>query len=62
MIATSMDDRQQTWSEFAVKVACFAGGLQKLGVTADTSVAIQRTAIATLNLCLRLGRRRISTR
>ena len=40
MIATSMDDRQQTWSEFAVKVACFAGGLQKLGVTADTSVAI----------------------
>lgn len=40
MIATSMDDRVQTWSELSKKVARFAGGLQKLGVMADTSVAI----------------------
>jgi long-chain acyl-CoA synthetase len=40
MIATAMDDRQQTWSEFNSKVARFAGGLQALGVQADTAVAI----------------------
>lgn len=40
MIATSMDDRSQTWAEFEIKIARFAGGLQKLGVQADTSVAI----------------------
>lgn len=40
MIATSMDSRVQTWSEFETKIARFAGGLQKLGVGADTSVAI----------------------
>tara|TARA_R110002072_G_scaffold1780_9_gene14728 strand:+ start:5479 stop:7038 length:1560 start_codon:yes stop_codon:yes gene_type:complete len=40
MIATSMDDREQTWAQFNGKIAKFAGGLQKLGVGSDTSVAI----------------------
>ncbi len=40
MIATAMGDRVQNWTEFAEKVARFAGGLQRLGVTNDTSVAI----------------------
>jgi long-chain acyl-CoA synthetase len=40
MMATSNGDRVQTWSEFNDKVARFAGGLQKLGINDDTSVAI----------------------
>lgn len=40
MIATSMGDREQTWAQFEAKIARFAGGLQKLGVGPDTSVAI----------------------
>lgn len=40
MMATSNGEREQTWSEFNDKVARFAGGLKKLGVGADTSVAI----------------------
>jgi long-chain acyl-CoA synthetase len=39
-MATCDGDRTQTWLQFNHKVACFAGGLQKLGVTNDTSVAM----------------------
>ena len=40
MIATSDGDREQTWLQFQDKVARFAGGLRKLGVGDDTTVAI----------------------
>ena len=40
MIATQDGDRVQTWSELSHRLACFAGGLQKLGVGDDTTVAI----------------------
>ena len=39
-IATVDGDRVQTWIEYNHKVACFAGGLQSLGVGADDCVAI----------------------
>ncbi len=40
MIATHDGDRVQTWKEFGEKVARFAGGLRKLGVEDETTVAI----------------------
>lgn len=40
VVATVDGDRRQTWTEFADKIACFAGGLQQLGVGADTCVAM----------------------
>ena len=39
-LATVDGERRQTWSEFENQVACFAGGLQHLGVKADDCVAI----------------------
>ncbi|MDA1074109.1 MAG: long-chain-fatty-acid--CoA ligase [Proteobacteria bacterium] len=39
-IATVDGDRTQTWSQFNESVARMAGGLQRLGVGADTTVAI----------------------
>ncbi len=39
-IATVDGDRTQTWREFENRIACFAGGLQKAGVSAGDCVAI----------------------
>jgi long-chain acyl-CoA synthetase len=39
-LATVDGERQQTWVEFRDKIASFAGGLQKLGVTENDSVAM----------------------
>ena len=39
-LATIDGERRQTWREFENRVACFAGGLQALGVKADDCVAI----------------------
>lgn len=39
-LATVDGERSQTWAEFGHKIACFAGGLKKLGVEVDDCVAI----------------------
>jgi len=39
-LATIDGERKQTWNEFEGQIACFAGGLQALGVKADDCVAI----------------------
>jgi long-chain acyl-CoA synthetase len=39
-IATIDGERQNTWEQFAQRVARLAGALKKLGVEADTRVAI----------------------
>lgn len=40
VFATVDGDRSQTWPQFAHKIACFANGLQQMGVGADSCVAI----------------------
>jgi long-chain acyl-CoA synthetase len=40
VVATVNGERTQTWREFEHKVACFANGLQKLGIGADGCVAM----------------------
>ena len=39
-LATSDNDRQQSWSELLQKIRCFAGGLRDLGVDSDVCAAI----------------------
>ena len=39
-LATVDGDRKQTWPEYVNKIACFAGGLQRLGFGADDCAAI----------------------
>ena len=40
VVATIDGERSQTWSEFAHKIACFANGLQQLGIGSDGCVAM----------------------
>lgn len=40
VLATVDGDRKQTWPEYAHKIACFAGGLQRLGFGDDDCAAI----------------------